>query len=178
MKRNYLMAALCLLWTINANALVVSVDGEGPIDEKGLELTINEAKVDPMTGKKQMQLHGGLLYGISLTVTITRSAAGLEDEFCCADQCISGNGETTQTLNFTPGGLADWYVHYTPAPNSHETITYTFTEGDQNLVLTVHFNNDAEAIEEVKGDGVLPKGNKFLRDGIVYIEYENNIYHL
>ena len=177
MKRNYLMAALCLLWTINANALVVSVDGEGTIDEKGLELTMNEAKIDPMTGKKQMQLEGNLLSKNPLTVTITRSAAGLEDEFCCGD-CRKGNGETTQTLNFTPGGLADWYVHYTPAPNSHETITYTFTEGEQNLVLTVHFNDDAEAIEEVKGDGLQLKGNKFLRDGIVYIEYENNIYHL
>ena len=175
MKRNYLMAAMCLLWAINANALIVSVDGEGEIDEQGLENTINQAEEDPLTGKKLMKLDGNLLCQSALTVTISRSATGLEDEFCCAGQCKTGNGQTSETLQFTPSSISSWFVHYTPAPNSHETIVYTFSEGGQSLVLTVHYNNDAEGIQDVNADA---KARKVLRDGIVYIEYENNIYHL
>ena len=175
MKRNYLMAALCLLWTINANALIVSVDGKGEIGEQGLEITITEAEEDPLSGKTLMELDGNLLSEGPITVTINRSAAGMEDEFCCANQCTAGNGQTSETLQFSPSGVAKWYVHYTPAPNSHETVVYTFTEGAQSLVLTVHYNYDAEGIEDVKADG---KAHKVIRDGIVYIEYENNIYHL
>ena len=176
MKRNYLLAALCLLWTINAHALIVSVDGQGEIGEEGMEITINDAEEDPMTGKNLMELEGDLLCSGPLTVTISRSAAGIEDEFCCARECTAGNGETSETLHFTPGGMATWFIHYTPAPNSHETVTYTFTEGAQSLTLTVHYNYDAEGIEDVRSQK--SEVRKVLREGIVYIEYENNIYHL
>ena len=95
MKRNYLLAALCLLWTINAHALIVSVDGQGEIGEEGMEITINDAEEDPMTGKNLMELEGNLLCSGPLTVTISRSAAGIEDEFCCGTNCTAGNGEAT-----------------------------------------------------------------------------------
>ena len=36
------MTALCLLWAINANALIVSV-GQEELDEEGLEMTLIEA---------------------------------------------------------------------------------------------------------------------------------------
>lgn len=175
MKRNYILAAICLLWAINANALIVSV-GEYELDEEGLELTLNEAEEDPLSGKMLMKLDGALLSNGPLTVTITRSAAGLTDEFCCAGNCINGNGQASETLHFTTNGATKWYVHYTPVPNSHETIVYTFSDGTESLTLTVHYNYDAQGIEEVQKDDV--PCTKFLRDGIVYIEYNNHIYPL
>ena len=175
MKRNYLMTALCLLWAINANALIVSV-GQEELDEEGLEMTLIEAEEDPLSGKMLMKVDGSLLSNGPLTVTISRSAAGLTDEFCCAGQCIPGNSQTSETLHLTPSGTTKWYVHYTPAPNSHETVVYTFSDSEESLVLTVHYNNDAEGIEEVQKNDV--KCTKFLRDGIVYIEYNNRIYPL
>ena len=167
---------LCLLATINVNALIVSVNGEGDIDENGMEITLSETTEDPLTGKALMSLDGTLLCSSPLTVTIARSSTGLTDEFCCAGQCQNGNGQTSETLQFTPGSLVTWFVHYTPAANSHETIVYTFTEGAENLTLTVHFNNDAEGLFNTKSNKA--KARKTLRKGIVYIEYENQTYHL
>ena len=175
MKRNYILAAICLLWAINANALIVSVNGQGDIEEQGLEVTLNDAEEDPLSGKILMKLDGNLLCQGTLTVTISRSSAGMEDEFCCG-QCFTGNGETNQTLTFTPDGLSDWFIHYTPTPNSHETIVYTFSDSAESLILTVHFNYDAQGIEEVQKDDV--PCTKFIRNGIVYIEYNNHIYPL
>lgn len=175
MKRNWLFLTLCLL-SLNANALIVSVDGYEDISEAGLEIVINEATVDPLSGKSQMKLEGSLLCTTPLTVTISRSATGLDDEFCCG-QCQTGNEEKTQVLDFTPGGVSSWYIHYTPAPNSHETIVYTFDDGKETRTLTVHFNNDAEGIE-ANNEELKVKARKVLRDGIVYIEYNNHIYPL
>lgn len=175
MKKNLLLAISCLL-SLNANALIVSVNGHGEIDEKGMEITINETEEDPLTGKELMQLEGKLLCSGQLTVAINRSSAGIEDEFCCASQCTAGNSETSETLHFSPTGIASWFVHYTPAPNSRETVIYTFTDSEQSLVLTVHYNNDAEGIEDVKSQK--SDVRKVMRDGIVYIEYNNHTYHL
>ena len=108
-----------LLWIL---ALIINVANYGDIPAEGMELTINEAEEDILSGDMLMKVSGTLLSTNPLTVTITRSAEGLNDEFCCANQCTVGNGETSEDLSFTPGGMANWYIHYTPTPGSYQTI--------------------------------------------------------
>ena len=122
-----------LLWIL---ALIISVAGQGDIPAEGMELTINEAEEDILSGDMLMKLEGTLLCTNPLTVTITRSAAGITDEFCCANQCTGGNGETSEDLSFTPDGMANWYIHYTPTPGSYETITYLFSDGSRTCSPT------------------------------------------
>ena len=78
-----------LLWIL---ALIISVANYGDIPAEGMELTINEAEEDILSGDMLMKISGTLLSTNPLTVTITRSAEGLNDEFCCANQCTVGNG--------------------------------------------------------------------------------------
>lgn len=167
-------AAVVCLSMMSANALIVSVDNYGDIPTEGMEITIDEAKINPLSGKAQMGLQGSLLSDTPITVTISRSAAGIEDEFCCAGQCIYGNGQLSETLNFTPAGMADWYNHYTPVSGSQETITYTFSDGSESYVLTVHYNYATQGIEEVLSDQV--PSTKIIQDGILYIIKDNKKY--
>ena len=160
-----------LLWIL---ALIISVANQGDVPAEGMELTINEAKEDVTTGEMQMKLEGTLLCTNPLTVTITRSAAGITDEFCCAGQCTAGNSETTETRSFTPDGMASWYVHYTPTPGSYETITYEFNDGSDTRTLTVHFDYTTQGVEDVQGDNV--QCTKVIRDGILYIIKDNKKY--
>ena len=148
MKRNWMIAAL-LLVTTAANALVVSVNGYGEIPAGGMELTLTEAEEDIMSGKMRMETAGPLLCSGELTVTISRSNTGLEDEFCCADQCIPGNGETTETQTFLPGGMTSWFVHYYPASASDETVVYTFAGDGESRVLKVHYRYTAEGTGQI-----------------------------
>ena len=124
----------------SAHALTVNVEGFGEIPTEGLEITVSEVQEDILTGDPVMEVNGTLLANGSLSVQISRSNTGLTDQFCCG-QCMNGNGEQTQSLNFSPSGVVKWYAHYTPTENSYETITYTFTEGTESLPLTVHYNN-------------------------------------
>ena len=173
MKRNGIIAALCLLWTIIAQALIVSVNGHGDIPEEGLEITVTEAEEDILTGEPLVTIEGKLIYNGALHVTITRSVAGIEDEFCCAGACTSGNGQTTETLDFTPSGLTDWFAHYKPA-DTCTTVVYTF-QGDETRTLTVHYNvtQDIDTVVEQE-----TPTRKILKDGIIYIINNENIYHL
>ena len=104
-----ILAALLLLF-VNANALIVNIDGHGDIPDGGMEITVTDAELDILSGKMQMKLQGSLLCTAPLTVQITRSSTGLEDEFCCAGNCLSGNGETAQTLNYSPEGIDEVYA--------------------------------------------------------------------
>ena len=155
-------------------ALVISVTGYEDIPEQGMEVTVNEAYEDILSGDMLMKVEGSLICSNPLTVTITRSSAGLIDEFCCAGQCIGGNEETTQPLHFTPGGMASWYVHYTPTPGSYETITYLFDDGSENRTLTVHFDYTTQGIQNT--DHSVDRVQKILRDGILYIIKDNKKY--
>ena len=149
MKRKYLFLILLMISSY-AHALLVSVNGYDAVPEEGLNITIDEAEPDILSGKMQMGLKGNLICSSTLTVTITRSRTGLEDEFCCAGQCTAGNGETSETLEFYPNGMAEWYVHYNPLPNSDETIVYSFTEGEESRVVTVHYiYNPSEGLDNV-----------------------------
>lgn len=160
-----------LLWIL---ALIISVAGQGDIPEQGTELTVNEAEEDILSGDMQMKLEGTLLCTNPLTVTITRSAAGLNDEFCCANQCTVGNKETSENLSFTPDGMANWYIHYTPTPGSYETITYLFSNGSESRSLTVHFDYTTQGIQNT--DHSVDRVQKVLRDGILYIITDNKTY--
>ena len=160
-----------LLWIL---ALIISVAGQGDIPAEGTELTVNEAYEDILSGDMQMKVSGTLLSTNPLTVTITRSAEGLNDEFCCANQCTVGNKETSESLSFTPDGIANWYIHYTPTPGSYETITYLFSDGSESRSLTVHFDYTTQGIQNT--DHSVDRVQKVLRDGILYIITDNKTY--
>ena len=157
-------------------ALVISVTGYEDIPEQGIEVTVNEAYEDLLSGDMLMKVEGSLICSNPLTVTITRSSEGLIDEFCCAGQCIGGNEETSQTLHFAPGGMASWYIHYTPTPGSYETITYLFDDGSENRTLTVHFDYTTQGMETVESRKSKVESKKILRDGILYIVKDNKKY--
>ena len=62
-----------MLWTINAHALIVSVNGQGEIDEQ-MVLTITEAEEDLLSGEKVMKVEGNLLTYNPLTVSVSRTS--------------------------------------------------------------------------------------------------------
>ena len=90
-----------------------------------------------------------------ITVSITRSATGIFDQFCAAGNCVPGNSELTQELNFTVGTLSSmrrWFTHYTVYEAGTETIAYTFDDGiNPTLTLTVKYSYKDEntAVEVV-----------------------------
>ena len=90
-----------------------------------------------------------------ITVSITRSATGILDQFCAAGNCVPGNSELTQELNFTVGTLSSmrrWFTHYTVYEAGTETIAYTFDDGiNPTLTLTVKYSYKDEntAVEDV-----------------------------
>lgn len=171
-----MISAVFCMMALNAQAIVVEVDGQGELTEEGMEFTVNEASIDPLSGLPVMRIEGTLICNGALTVNITRSNAGITDEFCCAGQCKTGNGETTEILNYTPEGLSKWYIHYNPAAGSNETITYTFSEGAESLTMTVHFNYDSQDVEQISAT---QKGSqKILKDGVVVIIKNDKVYHL
>ena len=171
-----MISAVFCMMALNAQAIVVEVDGQGELTEEGMEFTVNEASIDPLSGLPVMSITGTLISNGALTVNITRSNAGITDEFCCAGQCKTGNGETTEILNYTPEGLSDWFIHYNPAAGSNETITYTFSDGAESLTMTVHFNYDSQDVEQISAT---QKGSqKILKDGIVLIIKDDKVYHL
>ena len=144
MKKSTLFFAIILLGWQTMHALTVSVNGLGEVSETGLELTVTETEDDPLSGTKLMSLHGSVQSTDSLRVTITRSVNGLVDEFCCASVCTPGNRTHVQELTFAPSEGTQWFVHYTPAEASYETISYLFRDGDDSRLVTVHYNNGGE----------------------------------
>lgn len=174
MKR--IVIILCALVAMQrANALIVSVNGEGEVPEEGLELLVTEAEEDILTGEFVMKLEGDLLSSAEqITVHITRSASGLKDEFCCGNNCTAGNGETSEVKTFAIDGLSHWYTHYTPVEGSDETITYVFDDGEQSLELRVHYLYSTDAVEEVDIDA--KRTTKRLQNGQVIIEHHWKTY--
>lgn len=180
MKRNLLITALCLLIANSAHALVVVLDGYGEIEENDIEYPVFTAEEDPLTGQMVMGVKGSVLNNGQLKVDIVREETGLKDEFCCAGQCTSGNGEVMQFLNYEQTGIMEWYAHYYPEPNSYAKISYTFTETTQEgflyKMITVYYTYEIQGIEDVLPE---EKGvKKILKDGILYIIKDNKIYNL
>ena len=89
----------------------------------------------------------------NITVSITRSATGIFDQFCAAGNCVPGNSELTQELNFTVlSSMRRWFTHYTVYEAGTETIAYTFDDGiNPTLTLTVKYSYKDEntAVEDV-----------------------------
>ncbi len=155
-------------------ALILSVNGYGEVENESMEITVNEAQEDIMTGDMKMNVDGTLLADAPLTVSITRSKSSLADEFCCGGQCKAGNGTTSETFNYTPSGITNWYAHYTPVAGSYETIIYRFDDGTDSKTLTVHYDYSTRSIGEIqKSTNGL---RKIMKDGIVYIVKDNKKY--
>lgn len=158
-------------------ALIINVTGHGQIPAEGMDLVVNEATYDLMTGAPLMSLEGSIETSNPLTVTITRSQTGLTDEFCYPGQCVPGNGQTTETISFTPDGSADWKVHYYPAENSDEQISYLFSDGTDSRELRVHYIYSAQGVETITNHQS-PSTYKILKDGQVLIIKNNKIYRI
>lgn len=97
-----------------------------------------------------------------IAVSITRSAEGIFDQFCAAGNCVPGNSELTQELEFTIGSMASmrrWFTHYTVYEAGTETIVYSFNDGiNPALTLTVKYSymDEDTAVDNVV---VLPTNN-------------------
>lgn len=176
MKRMILvMLTLCVMQ--GAQALIVSVDGYGEISTEGMNISLTEAEMDPLTEQYVMELKGNILANSSaLTVHISRSALLMDDEFCCGDNCTAGNGELQETKLFTLGGLATWFAHFTPAGDTDETITYVFDDGSETRTLHVRFVYAAQAVGEVKTDE--SAATKILRDGQLFIRHNGHMFSI
>ena len=174
MKRNWIFPVLCLL-SLNANALIVSVDKYGEIDlNEGLEITVSEAEMDLLSGAPVMKLNGSLLANGTVTVTIERSESGVTDEFCCGI-CKAGDGALTQEMNFSVNGTTAWYIHYTPQAGSLVTIRYTISDGTESCVLTVHYDYSTQDVDNIEAQ---PKARKIIRDGLLLIQQGDKTYNL
>lgn len=169
------MLLIALLAMQQTQALIVSVQGEGEVPEQGMKLTITEGEEDILTGNYTMELEGDLLtQAAEVSVQITRSASGLTDEFCCADNCTAGNGETSETKQFTVSGVVHWYAHYQPAAGSDETVVYTFSDGSESRTITVRYIYSAAAVETT--DAAQPRANKQLTNGQLRIRRNGQWY--
>ena len=158
-------------------ALILRVNGY-EVPAEGMDTVITDAPINPLTGQPLMSLDGSLETTNSLTVTITRSQAGINDEFCCAGQCTAGNKQTSESLSFNPGGETTWFVHYTPTPSSDVQVTYLFSDGTDSRELRVHYIYEGQGIELLNANPSQLTVKKIIRNGILYIEYNNSIYHL
>ena len=171
---------LCLLLFIqSSHALIVSVKGEGEVPAEGMNLTITEGEEDPLTERYTMVLEGELLTEASqITIRITRSAAGLEDEFCCGGNCTAGNGQTQEEKVFNVSGVVRWYAHYMPAAGADETITYVFDDGKQTCEVRARYQYTAGAVEHAAADMRNSGNAKRLQNGQVQILHEGQVYSL
>ena len=175
MKRIWILAALCCLSYVSAYALIVNVEGYGDVTTSDtLEITLTTATPDPMTGLPTMGISGSVLANGTLTARLTRSAAGLDDEFCCAGSCQTGNRETQQTFSYSIQGPQSWYTHYRPISGSNETVIYLFSDADSQCTVIVRYIYDPQGIEELHGTD-LPC-TKIIKDGILYIQKGNKQY--
>jgi hypothetical protein len=85
-----------------------------------------------------------------ITITIERSAEGLNDQFCLGS-CLQGNGEKTQVEELTLGPVNNiWFAHFYPTEPSETTIAYTFNDGvNPAITLTIQYNYAMTAVENV-----------------------------
>lgn len=164
-------------WAIqSANALIVRVNGKGEIPEEGLDLLVTEGEENPLTGVYTMELRGDLLTSAAqITVTISRSANGMEDEFCCG-QCFIGDGTTEQVITLNTSGITEWYLHYSPALGSDETVRYLFNDGAESRELRVRYVYSAEGTPEVQSGKT--SAHKVLRNGQVLVRSGKNEYNI
>ena len=85
-----------------------------------------------------------------ITMTIERSAEGLNDQFCLGS-CLQGNGKKTQVEELTLGSANNiWFAHFYPTEPSETTIAYTFDDGvNPAITLTIKYSYLMTAVEDV-----------------------------
>lgn len=150
---------LCLSLAFSAQAaLHLSYFNEnGDEIEVTKDTTINYTAYEEDFGEVSMQLNGNISSDESkdFVVVLTRSTKGIKDELCL-NQCVPGDGELTQTMNFPalPGMLTkSWYAHYEPAEEGTVTIAYEFSDKvNPTIKLTVNYIYSLTGTEQVKAD--------------------------
>lgn len=151
---------LCLSMAFAAQAALhlSYFDENGDEIEVTKDTTINyTAYKEDELGEISMQLNGYISSDESkdFVVVLTRSATGIDDKLCL-NQCISGNGKLTQTMDFpAPPGMATttWYAHYEPAEEGTVTIAYEFSDKvNPAITLTVNYIYSLTATEQIKAD--------------------------
>lgn len=177
MKKIFILLAATLAVCINANALIVSVQGYGEVPTEGMDIEITEGEEDELTGDYTMEVQGTLLTSAAqIKVLIVRSDNGLSDEFCCGSNCTAGDGTQNEEKTFNMNGPTNWYAHYTPQPNSYAVIRFAFDDGEEQREVRVVFNNLAEGIEPVQSEK--EQNTKVLCDGQLVIRCNNSEYSI
>lgn len=150
MKKVYFLLAAMLLCSTMSHALTITT-GSGFIKttlDKDTTIRVTEAEGNPITGL-QMGIKGDItVTSEQLIVEITRSEAGLDDELCVGN-CAPGNKELTQKMTFMGNYTGSWYTHYTPVAGKEYTVTYKFIDGSETLTLTVVYDYNTSALEDV-----------------------------
>lgn len=152
---------LCLSLAFSAQAALhlSYFDENGDEIEVTKDTTINyTAYEENEVGEVNMTLNGNIASDESqnFVVVLTRSTAGINDQLCL-NQCIPGDGELTQTMNFPalPGTppTKSWYAHYTPTEEGTVTIAYEFSDKvNPTIKLTVNYIYSLTGTEQVKAD--------------------------
>lgn len=115
--------------------------GKPILDDTTIEVT--ESHEDELSGNVMMEVRGTVSGAQAFRVTIKRSDAGREDELCAGIQCVPGDGELAQDIDYKlPAGQtsAAWYAHYTPSESGVYTVTYSFQNYDRTINLTINYN--------------------------------------
>ena len=151
---------LCLSMAFAAQAALhlSYFDEEAAEIEVTKDTTINYTAYEEDFGEVSMQLNGKISSDESkdFVVVLTRSTKGIKDELCL-NQCVPGDGELTQTMNFhaLPGlATKTWYAHYEPAEEDTVTIAYEFSDKvNPAITLTVNYiYSIMTATEQIKAD--------------------------
>ena len=122
---------------------------------KDTTLTVTEYEWDEDLEETTMGIKGQLYSDETqnIKVTITRQSTGILDQFCAAGNCVPGNGEVNQVLEFTIGTMAlqrSWFTHYTPMEAGNEVISYEFDDGvNPAITLTIKYSYLMTAVEDV-----------------------------
>ena len=118
---------------------------------KDTTIVVTDYEEDFFSEEIVMSLNGSVSTSSKhLDVTISRSAAGLKDEFCLG-QCYTGNGQLQQDLSLDlTNTVTGWFAHFNPVEAGTTTITYTFNDGvNPAIALTVKYNYLTSAVEDV-----------------------------
>ncbi len=157
--KKLITSILCLSLAFSAQAALhlSYFDENGDEIEVTKDTTINYTAYEDNFGEVSMQLNGNISSDESkdFVVVLNRSTKGIKDKLC-ASECVSGNGELTQTINFStlPGMLTQsWYAHYEPAEEGTVTIAYEFSDKvNPAITLTVNYIYSLTGTEQVKAD--------------------------
>ena len=158
------LCVLCVAMTAQAS-LHLTIDQWVEDDQVSIAITkdttivVTEFEYDEDMDEATMEVRGKMYSddSDSIWVKVTRSTDGIIDQLCAANNCVPGNGEKIQELEFKIGTLDSertWFAHYTAQVVGVETIVYTFSDGvNPTVTLTVEYNYAGTAVENVVVDG-------------------------